>query len=84
MIATVHIAPIERWCDPVRANGDQRVVGLPVDIYPQTCQKAYFTTCDGREWKLTDESAERIRGILGKDFHPFVQFWMCEHQLAMD
>jgi len=87
MIAKVRIAPIERWCRISRAEHDYHcVVGLWVEIFTDSMRKPGREAgieCDGRIWKMTDNSDKLWCDTLGV-LIPGGDAWICEHMLELD
>lgn len=92
MIATVKIAPMERWCAPNKAEDIQLtcaekcslIVGLPINI--DTAKMWTDEACNGKAWYMTKESAYRIDVLLDRheiDWSNTPAF-ICEHMLEMD
>lgn len=86
MIATVRIAPVERWCpakrvgidwDAVRAKQDNPMVKILTGTMKQ-CQ-----WCDGRAWVHEPNDVNELRASVGRE--PISdERWLCEHMLEMD
>jgi hypothetical protein len=90
MIARVRIAPIEQWCDMLRKASDGHpaqhlLPGREVEIDTQSMRSGAFIpdTCEGRKWKLSNESQDTIDiTIHGHTMRTAA--WFCEHMLEMD
>lgn len=89
MIATVRIAPVERWCtevlDQARSVGKDgaEIAGRFVKILTQSVRQAQANPCDGREWLIESECADELRSITVGNY-PQQLTWICEHMLEMD
>jgi hypothetical protein len=94
MIATVRIAPVERWCEEVKRTLSifpalANIVGMPVGILTETMSE---TNCyqgePAREWELAPESNRALDEATGtfEDDAEHLQcgFRICEHMLEMD
>jgi hypothetical protein len=86
MIARVRIAPVERWCPYQLSTGCERSraesVGMIMPIYTESMRPG--THCDGKAWKVHEETVDQIREQLGiVDWKPD-ETWVCEHMLEMD
>ena len=93
MIQTVKIAPIEAWCpacinDAIKHGVNiVKIVGMAVDIDTESMEPHWADEfkhlCEGRIWKLTAESTDRLletSGLLPSGETSF----LCEHLLEMD
>ena len=90
MIATVRIAPVERWCKAVLSDmakeqnaNYHKVAGVFVEIDTASMQASYRKDCDGRMWMLTNRSSRQLDDILGWSHIPQCSL-LCEHMLEMD
>lgn len=91
MIATVRIAPIERWCpaateELVRHPLMAELVGHVVQIETERVIPSGLEDCGGRMWETTEstrklfETAVPSFGTGNLEYYP----WICEHVLEMD
>lgn len=91
MIARVRIAKIEHWCkeaqsasreDPERW-GNNEDVGMIAEIFTESM--GTDTQCRGRNWKLTDKSADELIARTGANIGRWeYPVWLCEHMLELD
>ena len=86
MIARVRIAPMERWCEPVRnatlaRNGFGYPEGMTVEIETGSMFMNPYPGCGGKCWMLTARGCEETAEC-GADSVPGAFF--CEHMLEMD
>lgn len=85
MIAKVKIAPVERWCEGLKASLSGTVAGYPagesIDIH--TSPLLSWAYCDGRVWIVTDETANKIRERVNQPPTKITR-GICEHMLEMD
>ena len=94
MIATVRIAPVERWCARHRKRKEYHALaGVQIEIIASESriQKRGESTnwhgYDCRIWRLPASSVERIEQIIGRKlrFYPLdAPPAICEHMLEMD
>jgi len=91
MIATVQIAPVERWCDTGKTEAllSKRVrnqAGHFVEIETESMQQDTTPPfCGGRQWVITEKSQRALneQGVLLTK--PEVsRMVICEHRLEMD
>ena len=88
-VATVRIAPVERWCEPMRGEYQLRplpqLIGMVVAINTISMRtgKQCVNRCETREWKIEPSPALELRESVG--IGPAVDsVWICEHMLEMD
>lgn len=89
MIATVRIAPIERWCEEVLDGSKHlpqraQLPGMEIQIEPSSLYDGSIGgTCTGKHWKASRESQDRIDKIIHGHTMRSASWW-CEHMLEMD
>jgi hypothetical protein len=87
LIATVRIAPVERWCEKAFSQcikygfTPTKYVGLEIAIIPSSMLGGAFG-CNGKAWMVPAEEANRIRSI--EQDGTKMDRWVCEHMLEMD
>ncbi len=92
MIVKVRLAPMERWCAPMKEAAKRIPVGLlpPVGYEVEietssmrTTQKILF--CNGREWFLTSSDPKMtLYDARTGELTMQQGGWICEHMLEMD
>lgn len=93
-IATVKIAPMERWCRlHIDATGRsperQRLVGLLVQIFTNSMEATQMNHDEPcKRWQLTPEALSYIGLVLGRQVRSnppgASRIMICEHMLEID
>jgi hypothetical protein len=94
VIATVRIAPVERWCEPMKAQmrdfpqyNYSVLVGLPIQIRPASMRIA-ADYCGGKGWVVEWDSVkvmDSLQGYTGRRApKKGKEYRACEHFLEMD
>lgn len=89
-VATVRIAPVERWCEdtrPVQQIEGHPEVGMSIQIEANSMDP--LMECDGKpakHWKITSESHVALCAKVGRKPQRWENgnVWICEHMLEMD
>lgn len=87
-IATVRIAPVERWCEQTEYDSRNSlrdlIVGkeVQIDTASMTVAPGAFHACSGKNWLLTPKCQDEIDEILHSNLRG--RAWWCEHLLEMD
>lgn len=83
MIIGVRVRPLSQWCASCLSKPhNPDMVGIT--IYIDTSIMKHSSTCNGRMWRITDESdieLDRLGGV--KEHGRYGQAWMCEHVLEV-
>lgn len=88
MIATVRIAPVERWCEGalqyVASYSNYAVLaGMQVEILTESMKREEFSNSPcKRSWEVSEKSDREICEILDLDYTPGGR--ICEGMLEMD
>jgi hypothetical protein len=86
MLVTAKIRPVGEWCGPARMTDVydkfRLLVGLRVQFDTDSLVSAGLCDrpCDGRMWRLTEQSRDAAARLLGR---PQVASYVCEHQLEL-
>lgn len=84
MIATVRIAPMERWCEPAKRYS-KLPRGLEINIHTESCfdyGDGFAQGCGGKAWIVEREWSKRRHEALGIPVtYPHA---VCEHMLELD
>ena len=92
MIATVRIAPVERWCAPLKellrrslTDDDEPSSGSFLQI-DTTSMKEKNSFCGGRMWKVigSEDHLIAVNVADATDKPDGEHGWACEHMLEMD
>lgn len=89
MIATVRIAPVERWCEPMQKEYQRHktleIVGMAAAINTTSMRtgEQCVNRCRSREWMLMPSPALAIRERFGC-MPDAKNVYICEHMLEMD
>lgn len=88
-IATVRIAPMERWCEKARAFAEEnpqmkRRAGQMVNIIMESCRPNQSGCSAKHEWQVPDDEAAEHFEQMGIEYNPAGKTWICESMLEMD
>lgn len=92
MIAKVKIAPLEKWCEPMKQAAARMsptahlAQGCEVGIETSSMRTAQrILQCGGREWLLVAiPDSIRVFDASNGSYEMERQGWICEHMLEMD
>ena len=84
MITRVKIAPMNKWCEGVKADIPTKFrLDYRGEVAIITESMGHWGKCDGRRWRIEQESMNALREQGG--FRPINEHrFICEHMLELD